>query len=57
LQQFSGGVAAGLAGLIVVQSPGGRLEHYGLLGWVVAGVMSLTVVLMFNVHRMVRERP
>jgi len=57
LQQFSGGVAAGLAGLIVVQSPSGRLERYSLLGWVVAAVMALTVVLMFNVHRIVRERP
>jgi len=57
LQQFSGGVAAGLAGLIVVQSPSGRLERYGTLGWVVAAVMALTVVLMFNVHRMVREKP
>jgi len=56
LQQFSGGLAAGLAGLIVVQSPAGRLERYGLLGWVVAVVMALTVVLMFNVHRMVREK-
>jgi len=57
LQQFSGGVAAGLAGLIVVQAPSGRLEHYGLLGWVVAVVMALTVLLMFNVHRIVRENP
>jgi len=57
LQQFSGGVAAGLAGLIVVQSPSGRLEHYGLLGVVVAAVMALTVLLMFNVHRIVREKP
>jgi len=56
LQQFSGGVAAGLAGLIVVQAPSGRLERYGLLGWVVAAVMALTVLLMFNVHRIVREK-
>ena len=56
LQQFSGGVAAGLAGLIVVQSPSGRLERYGLLGVVVASVMALTVLLMFNVHRIVREK-
>jgi len=56
LQQFSGGVSSLLAGLIVVQSPSGRLERYGLLGWVVAGVMALTVLLMFNVHRIVREK-
>jgi predicted MFS family arabinose efflux permease len=56
LQQFSGGVAAGVAGLIVVQAPSGRLEHYPLLGGVVASVMALTVLLMFNVHRLVREK-
>jgi predicted MFS family arabinose efflux permease len=56
LQQFSGGVAAGVAGLIVVQSPSGALERYALLGWVVSAVMALTVLLMFNVHRIVREK-
>ena len=56
LQQLSGGIAAGVAGLIVVQTPSGRLERYDLLGWVVASVMALTLLLMFNVHRIVREK-
>ncbi|HEY4186851.1 MAG TPA: MFS transporter [Polyangia bacterium] len=56
LQQLSGGVASSVAGLIVVQSAAGPLERYDLLGWVVAGVMALTVALMFNVHRIVREK-
>jgi predicted MFS family arabinose efflux permease len=56
LQQLAGGIASGVAGLIVVQAPSGKLEHYGLLGWVVATVMALTVLLMFNVHRIVREK-
>ena len=54
LQQFSGGIAASVAGLIVVQSASGRIEHYDVLGWVVATAMALTIVLMANVNRLVR---
>ena len=54
LQQLSGGVAAGVAGLIVHQANvDAPLEHYQTLGFVAAGVMLLTVVLMYNVHRLV----
>ena len=56
LQQLSGGIASGVAGLIVVQAPSGKHERYDTLGWVVASVMALTVLLMFNVHRIVREK-
>ncbi|HEX2659156.1 MAG TPA: MFS transporter [Polyangia bacterium] len=56
LQQLSGGLAASVAGLIVVQSPSGKLERYDLLGWVVAAAMTLTLLLMYNVHRIVREK-
>ena len=56
LQQLSGGLAASVAGLIVVQAPSGKLERYGLLGWVVAAAMTLTLALMYNVHRIVREK-
>jgi len=54
LQQFSGGIAANVAGLIVVQSASGRIEHYDVLGWVVAAAMALTILLMANVNRIVR---
>jgi predicted MFS family arabinose efflux permease len=53
LQQLAGGVSSAAAGLIVVQSASGRLDHYDTLGWVAAVVMGLTMLLMFNVHRMV----
>jgi predicted MFS family arabinose efflux permease len=56
LQQLSGGIAAGIAGLIVVQAPSGKLERYDTLGWVVAAAMAVTLLLMFNVHRIVREK-
>src|SRR4029078_7376552 len=35
IQQVSGGVAAALGGLIVVQTAGGNLQHYDVLGYVV----------------------
>jgi predicted MFS family arabinose efflux permease len=56
IQQFSGGIAAALAGLIVVQAADGRLEHYDVLGVVVALAMAATVVLMRGIHVMIRDR-
>ncbi len=56
LQQLAGGVASSAAGFIVVQTAKGPLEHYGELGYVVAGAMLITVILMFKVNRMVRAK-
>ncbi len=56
LQQLAGGVASSAAGFIVVQTAQGPLAHYDELGFVVAGAMSLTAVLMFKVNRMVRAK-
>jgi hypothetical protein len=53
LQQFSGGVASSMAGLIVVQAPDGKLLHYDLLGYVVMGAMTLVIALMYPIHRAV----
>lgn len=55
-QQFSGGVASIVAGLIVVQTPGGQIEHYGILGYVAAATMLVTLLLMYRVHRFVTEK-
>ena len=56
LQQFAGGVASSLAGLIVVQAPGGKLLHYDLLGYVVMGAMTLVIGLMYPIHRAVMRK-
>ncbi|MEI9949964.1 MAG: MFS transporter [Pseudomonadota bacterium] len=56
LQQLAGGVASSVAGFIVVQTAQGPLAHYDELGFVVAGAMSITVVLMFQVNRLVRAK-
>lgn len=51
LQQVSGGIASMLAGLIVVQTPAGRLDHYDRLGYVVAGAITVTIFLMHRLNR------
>ena len=56
LQQLSGGVAAWVAGLIVVQAtPASPLEHYGTLGIVASAASVITIVLMYNVNRLVSK--
>ena len=58
MQQLSGGVAAWVAGLIVVQSsPTAPLDHYSSLGMVAATASVITVGLMYNVNRLVQKTP
>lgn len=56
LQQLAGGLAAWSAGLIVVQTAAGPLQHYEELGYVVAGAMLITIILMFKVNGLVRAK-
>lgn len=56
LQQLSGGVASSVAGMIVVQNSDGRLAHYGTLGYVVMVAMLITVVMLYPIHRAVKEK-
>ncbi len=56
LQQLSGGVASSIAGMIVFQTASGRIERYDTLGWVVIGAITLTVVMMYPIHRMAVAR-
>jgi predicted MFS family arabinose efflux permease len=53
MQQFAGGISSFCAGLIVVQTSSGRLEHYHVLGAVVVSAMLLTLAMMWNVNRLV----
>lgn len=55
-QQVAGGVAATAAGLIVYQASDGMIHRYSLLGFVVIGVMLLTIWLMYVINRMVKRR-
>jgi hypothetical protein len=56
VQQFAGGMASGVAGLIVVQTSSGRLEHYDWLGFIVAGAMLATMGLMYSIQKIVKAR-
>jgi len=56
LQQFSGGLASSLAGLIVVQVADGHLVHYDLLGYVLVGAMVSTIGLMYPIHKAVMRK-
>ncbi len=54
--QVSGGIAAAVAGMIVVERADGFLENYPLLGIVVAAAMVITGVQLFFVNRAVAKR-
>jgi predicted MFS family arabinose efflux permease len=56
VQQISGGIATIIAGLIIVQAHSGKLERYDVLGYVVSGVMLVTILLMYRLHRLVKEK-
>ena len=54
-QQISGGIASAMAGAIVLKTPGGILERYDLLGYVVISAMLITIIMMYAIHKMVSE--
>lgn len=69
LQQIAGGIAAAVAGWIVVQKNGGRtpeqmihdgklipLEHYDILGFVVAVVTVVCIIMVYRVSALVKRR-
>lgn len=56
IAQVSGGIAAIIAGLIVVQSESGQLQHYPLLGWVVVSAMLITILMMYILNRFIQRK-
>jgi predicted MFS family arabinose efflux permease len=55
LQQVAGGVSAAVAGAVIVQMPSGALSHFNWVGYIVMSVASVSLVLMYFVHRQVPE--
>jgi len=55
LQQISGGFAAMLAGLIVREAPGGAIEHFDIVGYVLVTTTLLTAVMMYFINRRVES--
>jgi predicted MFS family arabinose efflux permease len=56
VQQISGGVAAAVAGLVVSETPSGKLLHYDTLGYVVVVCMVIAMVLLAGINRAVTAR-
>ncbi|XOV93976.1 MAG: MFS transporter [Bacteroidota bacterium] len=55
VMQVSGGIAAWIAGLIVVQTESGELLHYDTLGYVVSATVIVTIGLLYVVNKMIFE--
>lgn len=51
LQQFAGGIAAAIGGLIVAQGPDGRLEHFDVIGNVLIVTSLISLALMYRIQR------
>jgi predicted MFS family arabinose efflux permease len=56
VQQISGGIAAALAGLIIVQNPDGSLGRMDILGDVIVGSTVITAIMMTFIYRFLKKR-
>lgn len=56
VQQISGGIAAAIAGLIVVQEPGGYIKHFDTLGYVVMGSVIVSAYLTGKINQYVQSK-
>jgi hypothetical protein len=55
LQQMAGGVAAMFAGFVVVQRGEGMpIEHFNILGYVMVGIIAISIYLVYRVSMVVR---
>ncbi|MEK7358458.1 MAG: MFS transporter, partial [Bdellovibrionota bacterium] len=55
LQQLAGGLASIFAGLIVVEAPGGRLERFDVVGYVVAATAVVALFMMYLIYRLLPD--
>ncbi len=53
VQQIAGGIASGVAGMIVFQTPDGMLQRYDILGYAVIGTMLVTIVMMYWIDKQI----
>jgi predicted MFS family arabinose efflux permease len=57
LQQISGGIAATVGGMIVVQEhTASPLQHYDTLGIVITFITLLSILLLYRVSRIIRAK-
>lgn len=57
MQQIAGGIAATVAGMIVIQkSKFSPIEHYDILGYIIVTISILSIYLMYRVSQMVKRK-
>jgi predicted MFS family arabinose efflux permease len=55
LQQVAGGVASVIAGLVVVQAPGGELLHFDTLGYFLVCTTVISLTMMYFIEQRIRS--
>lgn len=53
LQQFTGGLASILSGLIVTETAGGKLEHFEVLGYIIVVTGLISTFMIYRVQKTV----
>lgn len=56
VQQISGGLASVLAGAIVIQSAGGVLKNYDILGYLVVLATMVTIGMMYIINEAIKQK-
>ncbi len=56
IQSLSGGIAAALAGMIVVRGTDGKLAHFDTIGDIIVASTIATMFLMTVIHRYLKEK-
>jgi len=56
VQQISGAIATTIAGWIIVQAPDNKLQNYDILGYVITGVMLVTIAMIYSLHLQVKHK-
>ena len=57
LQQIAGGIAAGIGGMIVVQkTQTSPLQHYDILGYVIAVIIILNIIQLYRVSNLIKAQ-
>jgi predicted MFS family arabinose efflux permease len=51
LQQFAGGVAAAIGGMVIVQRNDGSLEHFDVLGYLLTATTLVSLAMMYLIQR------
>jgi predicted MFS family arabinose efflux permease len=51
IQQFSGGIAAAVGGMIITLAPDGKLQHFPVLGYLLVASTVISLTMMYLISR------